>query len=286
MLRAFEAVGRTGSMRRAAEDIGVSHTVVSRHVRNLESWLGQKLVQSSPRGATLTAAGETLFRATCEAFKSIAKTAIQLRVDTRARVLRVCCMPGLAARWLAPRLTAMRNALPDVDINLRALDYGAGNSNIDADLIIGFGDVANLPSGAKPLIRPRMFPVVSPEWLAKNDVPPTLQHLLGSDLIHEESYEQWAAWLEAAGVAINRPLSGIRLGDASMGFDAALAGQGIALTTRLMVAKDMDAGHLIELFDTDIRLGGYFLEAREDGKNRSDVERFRSWLVEALNEDR
>jgi DNA-binding transcriptional LysR family regulator len=59
MLRAFEAAGRTGSMRAAAEDIGVSHTVVSRHVRNLVHWFSQKLVRTGPRGDELTPEGET-----------------------------------------------------------------------------------------------------------------------------------------------------------------------------------------------------------------------------------
>ena len=67
MLRAFEAAGRTGSMRRAAEDIGVSHTVISRHVKNLEYWIGRKLVRSGPRGVELTTEGEVLLAATSRA---------------------------------------------------------------------------------------------------------------------------------------------------------------------------------------------------------------------------
>lgn len=285
MLRAFEAVGRTGSMRRAADDIGASHTVVSRHVRNLESWIGQSLVESGPRGTNLTVAGRSLFLATTEAFKAVAKTAAQLKASTRAESLRICCMPGLATRWLAPRLSAIHSVLPGIDINLRALDYMATSVSLDVDLIIGFGDFDNLPTGATAIIRPRMFPVASPEWLEKNAAPTSIDQLTTAPLIHEESYEQWSAWLHAAGVIMRRPLSGVRLGDASMGFDAALASQGIALTTRLLVARDMDSGRLKELFDTDIRLGGYYLIERGDAEGKDYVKCFRDWLIENIRAD-
>jgi LysR family transcriptional regulator, glycine cleavage system transcriptional activator len=287
MLRAFDAVGRTSSMRQAADDIGVTHTVVSRHVRDLEAWIGQKLVESGPRGTRLTPAGRSLFATTSEAFRAIARTAMQLRVNSRAKVLKVWCMPGLATRWLAPRLTTIRRILPDVDINLRALDHTAGTANIDADLVIGFGfgDIEHLPANSIALVRPRMFPVASPEWLAENGRPASPAALAGCPLIHEESYEQWAAWLDAAGVVMQRPLSGIRLGDAGMGLDAALAGQGIALTTRLVAAREIEAGRLEELLDTDIRLGGYYLTQVNDDPEKDYVSRFREWLVTAIRAD-
>src|SRR5690606_35838047 len=68
MLRAFEAAARTGSMRKASSDIGISHTVVSRHISGLESWIGWKLVHAGPRGIVLTPEGEALFAATSSAF--------------------------------------------------------------------------------------------------------------------------------------------------------------------------------------------------------------------------
>lgn len=56
-LRAFEAVGRTGSVRSAGEELSVNHSVVSRHIRNLEQWLGVKLVETRGRGIALTRLG-------------------------------------------------------------------------------------------------------------------------------------------------------------------------------------------------------------------------------------
>ena len=96
MVRAFEAAARTGSMRKAADDIGVSHTVISRHVRNLEAWAGRKLLETGPRGTLLTQEGAIFHRAVSEAFQIIAAAAVELRPRTRKGMLRIWAMPGLA----------------------------------------------------------------------------------------------------------------------------------------------------------------------------------------------
>ena len=103
MIRAFEAVGRTGSIRKAAEDIGVSHNVVGYHILNLESWLGTTLILRSPRGITLTPEGRQFHASVSDALARIAGAAARLRPSRK--VLNVFCPYGLASRWLTPRLS-------------------------------------------------------------------------------------------------------------------------------------------------------------------------------------
>ena len=57
-LRAFEAVGRLGGIRRAAKELTIDHAVVSRHIRSLEAWVGVQLLVRSSTGYTLTEPGE------------------------------------------------------------------------------------------------------------------------------------------------------------------------------------------------------------------------------------
>ena len=164
MVRAFEAAARTGSMRKAADDIGVSHKVISRHVRNLEAWAGRKLLETGPRGTLLTQEGAIFHRAVSEAFQIIAAAAVELRPRTRKGMLRIWAMPGLATRWLAPRLSEIERTLSGAEIVLRAIDRLPDFSKSEADLMIGFGSRDDMPKAATWLVSPRMFPVASRDW--------------------------------------------------------------------------------------------------------------------------
>ena len=284
MLRAFEATGRTGSMRKAAHDIGISHTVISRHIQNLEAWLGWKLLSAGPRGIILTPEGQSLYSATAAAFQSIAGVAAQLRSKAGKDELHIWCAPGLATRWLIPRLADIREAISSGEVLMRAADRVPDFTRGEADLMIGFGDFDNLPDRAIPLLQPRMFPVASPAWLAKHGMPETLEELTRLPLIHEESYAQWSSWFRLAGVNIADGLTGPRLWDANLGFDAALAGQGVALTSNLMVAREIEEGRLVELFDTDIRVGGYFLLTPASNSQDDRIARFKTWIERTISE--
>jgi len=284
LLRAFEAVARMGSMRRAAEDIGVSHTVVSRHVRNLEHWLGQQLVEAGPRGVVLTAQGQTLFAAVNRAFRIIANTTAELRPERRS-ALRIWCMPGLATRWMTPRLSAISEAMGDVDISLRAIDRLPNFSEGEADVMIGFGNLDALPPLARKLRHPLMFPAASPPWIAAHGFPSDLAELAAAPLIHEESKQQWTDWFEAMGFRLRSELRGPRLWDANLGYDAALAGQGIALVTRLTAGAEIDDGRLVEILESRVRLGGYFVMVAPDRGGDPVVARFEGWLEENLPGD-
>ncbi len=85
----------------------------------------------------------------------------------------------------------------------------------------------------------------------------TLADLARLPLIHEESYTRWASWFQKAGIPVHAGLSDPRLWDANLGLDAALAGQGIALTSGFLVSGEIRDGRLVELFETNICVGGY-----------------------------
>lgn len=285
MLRAFEAVGRTGGMRKAATDIGVSHTVVGRHVHNLEHWMGQKLVDTTPRGVVLTPSGEVLFAAVERAFRIIGNSAAELRPTHPRTALRIWCMPGLATRWMTPRLAAIEAAMGPVDISLRAIDRLPDFSTSEADLMIGFSNADTTTENSRKLIQPRMFPAASPIWIAQHGAPRDLASLARAPLIHEESKQQWTDWFDAMGHRLTDELKGPRLWDANLGFDAALSGQGIALVTRLTAGSEIDEGRLVEILESRVRLGGYYLMTSPRRRSDPILARFEAWLADNLSED-
>lgn len=269
-------------MRKAASDIGISHTVVSRHLQNLEAWAGWKLLNAGPRGVTLTTEGQALFTVTTAAFQSISDIAGQLRSTAGADELHIWSVPGLANRWLIPRLHDIKQAVSSGEVLIRSSAQFPDFSLGEADIMIGFGIFDQLPDHAVPLIQPRMFPVVSPSWLEQHGKPETIEELTKLPLIHEESYSQWTRWFRLAGIDIDKALRGPRLWDANLGFDAAMTGQGVALTSRLLTSKEIAEGRLLELFSTDIRVGGYYLLMPGVRSGDPRIQRFKDWLSATL----
>lgn len=282
MVRAFEAVSRLGSMRKAAEDINLSHTVISRHVRNLEAWLGTRLVEAGPRGVSLTPDGRAFADAVGTAFDALAKATSALRPAANSAVLRIWCVPGLATRWLMPRFHQLQQAMPKIEFVIRATDIEPDFTHHEADISIRYSDEPGDTLHWVLLERTRMFPVASPDWIARNPSVAQPADLVGQPLIHEENHDQWRQWFRAVGSDSAIRLNGPRLWSANLTLDAAVAGQGIALATRLIAADDLQAGRLVELLKTDVRLGGYYLVASRERWNDMTLKRFRSWMEQSV----
>ncbi|WP_112061746.1 LysR family transcriptional regulator [Hyphomonas pacifica] len=123
-LRVFRAVALTGSMSAAAERLGGSLPTVSRRMSDLETNLRAELFCRTPRGITLTKAGETLLRHveliadTVEAAQW-ELTAPSLRENTS---LHIACSESLAASWVAPRMAAFLKESPQSAIQLSVYD--------------------------------------------------------------------------------------------------------------------------------------------------------------------
>jgi DNA-binding transcriptional LysR family regulator len=245
--------------------------------------MGAKLVEAGPHGAALTVEGRKLFTSVSRGFGMISRTVRELRPERNPRSLRVWCMPGLATRWLAPRLTAIQQEFSGVSIVLRAIDRLPDFRHHEADLMIAFGDPKESGHTGSPLLRPRMFPVASPRWIGSRRIPMPLEDLLHSELIHEESDAQWRSWFGSLGVRVPHFLKGPRLWDANLGLDAAIAGQGIALASRLTAGDEIMAGRLVELCSSGARLGAYFVLVGPDNGDDPLVRRFQKWLRSAMS---
>jgi LysR family transcriptional regulator, glycine cleavage system transcriptional activator len=282
-LRAFEAVGRTGSMRAAGDELAVSHTVVSRHIQNLQESLDVVLVRGQGRGVMLTEAGIVLHQKLSQAFDIIARAIISVRPPSRS-TLNIWCIPGVANRRLLMRLPELTGPPHNWEVNLQPTlshpDLGRG----EADAEIVYADMADERPGisAEALVRPRVFPVASPSYLARYPVVTNLTELSEIALIHEESTEQWERWFILAGLADKRPLRGQRLWHAHLAIEAARLGQGVALANDVLVEDDMRAGALVEILSTSVHMGTYQLIALKERWSDPAIVALRSWLRNVL----
>jgi LysR family transcriptional regulator, glycine cleavage system transcriptional activator len=282
-LQAFNAVGRHLSIRRAAEELGIDHSVVSRHLRALQDELGLRLVETTRHGVALTPAGRDYHAVICAAFDQMVAATAQLAREAGHLRLAVWSIPGFALRWLTPRLDDFRRHSPRIELVVRSTDVHPDLLAFEADIEIAYGR-RRAARGLRSLelIRPRVFPVASPAWVATHARVRAPADLLGVPLIHEESIDQWKAWLEAAGVAAPDRLSGPRLWHAHLAIEAASRGQGVALANELIAGEAVDSGELVEVTQSAITLEPYVFAARSDRWREPHIARFRRWLLARL----
>jgi LysR family transcriptional regulator, glycine cleavage system transcriptional activator len=289
-LRAFEAVGRLGGIRKAAQELQVDHAVVSRHLRSLEAAVARPLVDRSGTFARLNADALKFHSRISNALAEISAATYELRNETSANEFVIWCAPGFAARWLAGRLHHFHSTVKDVEIELRPTDSSPDFSRKDADGDIRFFPDISPPSvlrgvSYKELARPPVFPVASPAWIAARPTIQDSRALLNIPLLHENENE-WRGWFTAQGIEVKNALKGPRLWHAHITVDAARRGEGVALANPFLIEDDLETGRLVRIGGDKknhfaVSIGAYYLMLREDLCHSTSILRFADWIQKA-----
>lgn len=242
-LRAFEAAARHASFKLAAEELSLTPTAISHQVRGLESQLGLKLFERGVRSVSLTPHGELLFPVLREGFDRFADAVERLRARQRP-VVTVSATPAFAARWLLPHLPGFQAGHPDVDLRLHAsntvVDLEAGA----ADLAVRYGHGSYPGLDARPLAADAFAPVASPRLKLRDP-----RDLARHTLIHFEwqrpdpAHPSWKLWARAARIKLDTS-TGLRFTDESHAIASAIAGQGVALLSLVLVRQELAQGLL------------------------------------------
>lgn len=253
-LRAFEAVARLGHVRSAAAEMNLTPGAVSHQIRMLERLLGVELFSREMRRLRLTARGQEFRTRVSHLLRDLdsAVSALGLSGDeTKPITLRISTPPGLGHIWLAPRLFDMAEHLGVQSFETR---FAREMNQIDwrqVDVAIVYDSPPWPGYRWTPLANLDLRPVCSPQ-LFNAGLP--LRHprdILHHHLLHEDTGEEWQRWLHAA------KLKGSASRNAyfnmlSMAFNAALAGQGIALVSDLLADVYLRSGQLVQPFSISI----------------------------------
>jgi LysR family glycine cleavage system transcriptional activator len=165
-LVAFEAAARAGGVGRAAEALRVAQPAVSRHIRNLEGWLGAELFRREANRVRLTETGAALAVEVGAALDRIETAAARAR-EPAPREVRLGCSTGMAYQWAMPRLPDLRRALPEIGVALVVADDYAEFDARGVDLSLRFGD-GRWPGRRADLLIPESdAPVAAPALIAR-----------------------------------------------------------------------------------------------------------------------
>jgi LysR family glycine cleavage system transcriptional activator len=245
------------------------------------------LLERTPRAVRLTAEGSVLYEATASGFAEIARAVALLRRRHDSAILTLTSTTAFLSHWMVPRLAELRRLLPDVDLRLHASDaiveLRAGH--VDAAIRYGKGPFAGVAS--IPLRHDVFGPVCSPGLGVSK-----LDDLRRATLIHVEGRRvpmpspDWPRWCAEAGLRDVDTRAGLRFPDSTLAVQAAIAGQGIAIVSLVLVADALDAGLLVAPFEPVLRGETYHFACASELETRPNVVALRAWFVSVMSESR
>jgi len=292
-LRGFEAAARHLSFTRAAAELFLTQSAVSRQIQALEEFIGVPLFERRHKALTLTEAGQAYLRIVVPALDQLRDATRRLRESRTGHILTVTTTVSFASMWLVPRLARFRRQNPQVDVRITATHEVVDMEREGVDVAIRDCTVSRAPAGAVTLVGEHLAPVCSPEYLkearaAKHPLvsPEDLRHhvlLYLHDPTGRWPWLSWPAWLESMGIDELQPASTVGFGQYDQVIQAAIHGQGIALGRMSLAVELLRDKKLVALFGQRQRIARafYAIYAR-DAQARPAARQFVDWIREEL----
>jgi LysR family transcriptional regulator, glycine cleavage system transcriptional activator len=271
-LRSFEAAARLLSFKAAAAELHVTPTAISHQIKLLEQHLSLQLFERRARQVTLTGAGQQLLPYVRQGFDALTRGVESLR--PQARALTISATMAFTARWLVPRVASFRgeHALHFLATD-QALDLTAGA----ADIAVRYGRPPWPGLRDELLLRDRFVVLASPRLKLRKPAElarQTLIHFSWTKLGPDTPV--WPLWFARAGLEL-RVKNELHFSDETRAIQAAIAGQGVALLSEVVVADELRTGTLVQPFGPPLASESYHLvyPDRDDAR----IAAVRAWLL-------
>jgi LysR family glycine cleavage system transcriptional activator len=280
----FDAAARHESYTRAAQELSLTQSAVSRQIGALEAFLGVALFRRTRHGVALTPSGTTYARQTALRLESMERDTLDAMADQGSGgSLALAAVPTFATRWLLPRLPGFAQLQPDavVHIETRTRPFLFADGEFDAALYAGTpAQVANwagtralllMPEDVVPVCSPRLLPRGKPVAPAAIAQMPLLQQSTRPD--------GWRQWFDAQQVDAPRARTGPRYELFSMLATAAAHGLGVALMPTMLVDDEIARGELMVACARPLSgQRNYYLVTPDRGEPRPLLAAFAAWL--------
>lgn len=273
-LRAFEASARHMSFTLAAQELGLTQSAISQHVRNLELFLGRDLFIRRTRALELTEAGGNYLPTVREAFDLLTQGTKSVFGEGRGQSLIVQCNLGFALFWLTPRLRDFHAEYPGVALNIVTPIWDPEGNTEPSSLEIRFARDGDVPLGAERLTEDRFYPVCRPDYQGGAFDLETATLFECSGLTGT-----WEAWFKSQARPFDRWAEVNRGSTFGIAVNVALEGAGISMVHDTLVADMIADGRLVRPFDhAPPLLEGYYLIPPSKADQTTASRDFANWL--------
>ena len=283
-LACFEAAARHESYTRAAQELSLTQSAVSRQITALEEFLGVPLFRRTRHGVALTPSGLGYWRQVSRRLQGLERDTLD--VMTRRGLggaLALAAVPTFATRWLIPRLPLLAAQHPDivVHIDTRTRPFLFGDTEFDAALFAGTAEqVANWPgTRAIHLMQEDVVPVCSP-GLLQGHTALTPTQIAGMPLLQQSTRPYgWRKWFDAQQADAPLAMDGPRYELFSMLAVAASHGLGVALMPVMLIEAELARGELVVACHRPLHgERGYYLVTPVQEEDAPVVVVFSAWL--------
>src|SRR5262245_13332066 len=282
-LRAFEAVARSLSFTKAADQLLVTQSAVSRQVKNLEDILGVQLLKRKGP-LELTEEGRKLLPGLTGSFDKIAEVIAGIKATHANPPLTLSLPPTFARRMVMPRLADFQRRHPDLEIRIDTppSNIEFASAPVDMAIFFGFNRVDALVTDL--LLREEFTPVCSPKLAAKagNDLGDFIRK---HPLLHvrqgEDLWQCWTIFTEQSGVGDVPVDRGIVLETADLVVESAVNDGGVGMIDVRMFPEEVKSGRLVAPFQSSVVSGrSYYLVSRAEEIEIPRIAAFRAWVIE------
>ena len=271
-LRAFEAAARHLSFTRAGEELGLTQSAISQHVRALEAHLGQPLFRRDHRQLRLSEAGRLMVPDVTAGLQTLSQAARRFRQDPTRAHLRIASSASVAHHILAPRISEFAALHPNVVLDLRTAVWPDDFIATGADVEVRFGSADMVAHNAIRLEPSNLIAVASPSSARLFNS--------GSKVPLVQPVGLSTTWADI----IPHAVPDLRVDTHGLAVDLACQGAGMALVHCLIAAEALNAGRLIKVDTPEIPAKeGYYL-AQKSGVSNTLAQAFSDWLLETALE--
>ncbi len=289
-LRTLESVVRLRGFGHAADELNVTQSAVSQHIKSLEEWTGHRLLNRSSRGTSPTDNGLRLAAAVREGYEIVETACNELRDrrNPQSQGITVSTVPGFAFIWMFPRLLGFDQKCPEVPLSISANTQTSSFIEGDVDVIIHYG-MNDFPGlHVEHLLSEIMTPVCAPELLERQlrlkSISDLCEHtLLVDDISHIGNPPTWEYWAKSAQVTLPKIPHIRKFSQSNMVIQAAIKGLGVAMGRSPLIADALREGTLVRPFPQTVKSQySYWFVCPHEAMKSKNIRDFRDWLHEEV----
>ncbi|WP_281405443.1 MULTISPECIES: LysR family transcriptional regulator [unclassified Mesorhizobium] len=286
---AFESAARHGGIMRAADDLHLSQSAVSRLVKQVEDAVQVKLFDRVRQRLVPTEAGRTYARQLRKILIELEQTTLQIMAygsGGEQGTLNLGVFSTFGTKWLIPRLEEFRQSNPNIVVScyVRSRPFSFDEDPLDA--AIHYGEPIWPNAVVEPLFGEALVPIASPHLPGIEGLKEA-KDVLSFPILHEVTRPwAWNQWFEQETVQISGTLLGARFDQFQMIAQAAKSGLGIALVPRFLFESEIASGELfVPLNKPLIGDSKYYLVYPHRNSASPSVLSFKSWLLKSAQQE-